>query len=292
GYTHQGWLDWNNGLFYVNDEGDERSGSVDSTTTYVFDVSDIYNPVLVSAFTNGVRSIDHNLVFRDGFVFEANYMSGLRIYDARLDPIAPVEVGYVDTYPAADANQFNGAWGVYAGLPSGTILVGDIDGGLFVIDPADAMTLPPDAFALAAPADAAFVLPAVDDLSWEPSYAAVSTALVVSADPTLANPVVDVGLEPADTSFPIADLGLATCATWYWGLTAHNLNGDTDSEIRSFSIGAVGDLVADGTVDAADLRRFKRLAQVGNLVADLDGNGVIDAADRAIVIGNQGVVCP
>ena len=292
GYTHQGWLDWDNQLFYLNDEGDEKQGNVESTTTYVFDVSDIYNPVLASTFTNGSAAIDHNLAFKDGFVYEANYTSGLRIYDARLDPLAPVEVGWVDTYPLSDATSFNGAWGVYADLPSGNILVGDINGGLFVIDPTDAVTLPPDIAILAAPAEGAFLLPGAGGLSWEPAYAATSVTLTVSADPTLANPAVALELDPTETSVLLADLGLADCATWYWGITAHNVNGDTASDVRSFTISVAGDIVLDGTVNAADSRRFKKASAAGHPMADLDGNGVVDAADRNILIANFGAVCP
>ncbi len=292
GYTHQGWLDWDNQLFYLNDEGDEKQGLVPSTTTYVFDVSDIYAPVLAATFTNGSHAIDHNLMFKDGFVFEANYTSGLRIYDARLDPLAPVEVGWVDTYPVNDATSFNGAWGVYADLPSGNILVGDINGGLFVVDPHDALTLPPEAVVLAAPADGAVLRPDLGGLSWDAACAAASVTLTVSADPTLANPAVSLELDPAETSALLADLGLASCATWYWGVTAHNANGDTASEVRSFTLSVASDIVTDGVVNAADSRRFKKAAAAAHPMADLDGNGVIDAADRGILLAEMGTVCP
>jgi len=47
------------------------------------------------------------------------------------------EIGYFDTYPDNDVASFDGAWSVYPYLPSGNILVSDIDRGLFVIRKSD-----------------------------------------------------------------------------------------------------------------------------------------------------------
>jgi hypothetical protein len=44
-----------------------------------------------------------------------------------------IEVASYDTYAPSDADTFNGAWNIYPYLPSGNILVSDIDGGLFVL---------------------------------------------------------------------------------------------------------------------------------------------------------------
>ena len=43
------------------------------------------------------------------------------------------EIAYFDTYPESDGPGTEGAWSVYPYLPSGTILVSDIDNGLFVL---------------------------------------------------------------------------------------------------------------------------------------------------------------
>ena len=45
-----------------------------------------------------------------------------------------VEVGNFDTYFPASTG-FSGAWGVYPFLPSGNILIGDINSGLFILGP-------------------------------------------------------------------------------------------------------------------------------------------------------------
>lgn|GEM_PF-2948413 len=132
-YCHQGWLSDDRRLLNVDDELDElQDPQVTTTTTYVINVEDLIHPWPVRSFTNGLRAIDHNLMVRGDYVFEANYTSGLRIY--HVADIANVhEVGYFDTYPLSDDTGFEGAWGVYTGLPSGVILVSDIDSGLFAL---------------------------------------------------------------------------------------------------------------------------------------------------------------
>jgi hypothetical protein len=62
------------------------------------------------------------------------YKDGITIVDASR-PDNLVTVGRYDTYTQGSGNGFNGAWGVYPFLPSGNILVSDIDNGLFVLTP-------------------------------------------------------------------------------------------------------------------------------------------------------------
>ncbi len=133
-YCHQAWLDKDAQLLYVNDELDENQGTVATTTTRVFDVQDIAAPLLVGSFTTGLPSTDHNLYVKNGFIYEANYRSGLRIFDARGNPTQPEPVGWFDTYPIDDGRGFDGAWSVYPFFPSGTVILSDIQGGLFVFD--------------------------------------------------------------------------------------------------------------------------------------------------------------
>jgi len=134
-YCHQGWLSEDRRYLFTNDELDElQDGDVTTTTTYVWDVQDLSNPEMVHTFTSGRTSTDHNLMVRDQFVFEANYSSGLQVFDVS-DPLAPEHVGWYDTYPSHDGAGFDGAWGVFAGYPSGVVVVSDGAGGLFVFDP-------------------------------------------------------------------------------------------------------------------------------------------------------------
>ena len=137
-YTHYGALTEDLQYLFVNDELDEVRSNVSTTTTYILDISDPGDPQYVTSFTTGLPAIDHNLRVRGDTLFEANYRSGLRVFDIG-DMTDIQEIGYYDTYPADDKAHFNGAWGVYAGLPSGIVLISDIDSGLFVLDPSAAL---------------------------------------------------------------------------------------------------------------------------------------------------------
>jgi len=132
-FTHQGWISEDKQLLYVNDELDEGN-TVSVTTTRVFDISDLSSPTLLGTFSTGKPAVDHNLYVHEGLVYQANYRSGLRVFDATTSPASPPEVAWFDTYPDNDNPSFNGAWSVYPYLPSGTIIVSDIERGLFLLD--------------------------------------------------------------------------------------------------------------------------------------------------------------
>lgn len=132
GYSHQVWTSHDQRYLYLNDELDEGDGLVPSTTTRIFDISDLANAQFVGTFTTGKAAVDHNLYTKGDLIFEANYRSGLRILDG-IDPTAPVEIAYFDTHPEDDAASFNGAWSSYPYFPSGNIIISDIERGLFVV---------------------------------------------------------------------------------------------------------------------------------------------------------------
>ena len=131
-YCHQGWLADERRFLYANDELDGIQ------RTSIFDVEDLSNPVFYNEFTSGLSSTDHNLYVRDGFIFEASYTGGLRIFDG-CDPINPVEVGFFDTFPGNNSPGFSGVWSNFPFFPSGTVIVSDRSGGLFVLDPSQAI---------------------------------------------------------------------------------------------------------------------------------------------------------
>ncbi|MFT7487144.1 MAG: choice-of-anchor B domain-containing protein, partial [Candidatus Paceibacteria bacterium] len=128
-YSHQGWLSEDRQYFYLGDELDENG--VLKSTTYVIDVSNIDNPTYVTSFTNGNTAIGHNLYTRGSVIFEANYRSGLRVFDGS-NPLNVVETAFFDTYPGSDADAYNGLWNVYPYFPSGTVIGSDLERGLFI----------------------------------------------------------------------------------------------------------------------------------------------------------------
>ena len=131
-YTHQGWLSEDRRYLFIDDELDERVNPFTAQTmTYVGDVQDLENPVFLTSFTSGVCAIDHNLTVKGQRVYEANYTSGLRVFDfSDIDNIEPI--AYFDSHPGHNGLLFDGSWGVFV-LPSGTILLSDRQEGLFVL---------------------------------------------------------------------------------------------------------------------------------------------------------------
>ena len=128
-YSHQGWLTGDEQYYYINDE--LYSGS---SSTFIVDVSDLTNPQFVTRYTNNNAAICHNLYVKGNLIYAANYRSGLRILDCS-NPTSLVEVAYFDTYPGSDSASFNGAWSNYPFFDSGTVIVSDIERGLFVFSP-------------------------------------------------------------------------------------------------------------------------------------------------------------
>lgn len=139
-YSHSGSLTPDGRYFLINDEFDESNDLVPNTTTHVVEVTDLSNPIYRVAFTNPIGVIDHNSQMVGNYLFLAAYRAGLRIYDAS-NPLAMSEVGYFDTYPTAQGYSFTGAWGTAVGYPSGNVIISDINRGLFIVDPTEAIGL-------------------------------------------------------------------------------------------------------------------------------------------------------
>ncbi|MXW20436.1 MAG: choice-of-anchor B family protein [Gammaproteobacteria bacterium] len=133
GYVHQGWLTEDHRYFLLGDELDETNFGL-TTRTHVFDVSDLDSPEHLYAHDLGTQATDHNLYVQGNRVFEANYSSGLRVLefgDLTTEDIR--EIAFFDTFPSSNTRSLQGAWSVYPYLPSGTLLVSDMQNGLFVL---------------------------------------------------------------------------------------------------------------------------------------------------------------
>ena len=132
-YSHQGWLTEDRRFFLLGDELDEGD-SQQRTTTHVINVENLLNPLYVGQFQNETPAITHNCYTHNGLMFQANYRSGLRIFDVTNagSPSTVTEFGYFDTYPGDDNASFNGLWSCYPYFPSGTVIGSDLERGLFV----------------------------------------------------------------------------------------------------------------------------------------------------------------
>jgi len=132
-YCHQGWLSEDKKYFYMDDELDEGA-NVSTTTMHIFNVQDPANAFYVKGWTNGNTSRDHNLYVKGHYIYASNYRSGLRIHDIS-DPENPVEVAWIDTYPADDGTGYDGSWSNYPFFPSGNVIISDIEQGLVIVRP-------------------------------------------------------------------------------------------------------------------------------------------------------------
>lgn len=127
-FTHNLWLSDDGQFLYTTDE---RSNA----PVAGYNVSDLSNIEFTDEFLSNAGSgvIPHNTFVVGDFLATAHYRDGLTVVDAS-DPYNIIQTGWYDSSPLA-GNGFNGAWGVYPYLPSGNILITDIEEGLFVVQP-------------------------------------------------------------------------------------------------------------------------------------------------------------
>jgi choice-of-anchor B domain-containing protein len=132
-YTHSGWWSQDANYIFIQDELDELNGA--NTTLRTLDIRDLTAPAITGGWTGPTRAIDHNGFTLGNKYYMSNYRRGLTILDVS-DPNNPVQTGFFDTYPDSDSASFSGAWGVYPYLPSGRLLISDIDRGLIILSEA------------------------------------------------------------------------------------------------------------------------------------------------------------
>lgn len=104
-----------------------------------WDVTDHSNPKLAAEYIAGQNAMAHNAHINGTLNHVAYYEDGYRLFDIR-NRRAPVEVANFDTDgQAGRSGSFTNVWGVFPYLPSGNVLLSDIEDGLFVISvtPAD-----------------------------------------------------------------------------------------------------------------------------------------------------------
>ncbi len=131
-YVHSGWWSEDKQYMFVQDETDERDRGL-QTTLRAFSISDLTAPTLAGSWSGPTTAIDHNGFVRGNRYYMSNYTRGLTVLDIT-SPASPSSVGRFDTYPASDNLGFPGAWGTYPFLPSGNIVISDIDSGFYVVE--------------------------------------------------------------------------------------------------------------------------------------------------------------
>lgn len=169
-FSHDGWTTEEQDFLFIGDEIDElvKAGwaftsdfaqPVDDPTnkpqtgTYIMDIRDLDNPVLVERFTDGTVGLDHNGLVKDDKLYIASYTSGTRVLEIERDQNGDVSLSpfaHMDTEPRLQENILNikqeerfsssflGQWGIYPLFESGTIIASDINNGLIVMRLSDA----------------------------------------------------------------------------------------------------------------------------------------------------------
>lgn len=135
-YPHQGWLTEDHRFVLMNDEMDESAGIAEQTRTWILDVQDLDNPVILGYHSGTLAVTDHNLYTHEGLVFEANYYAGIQVLVIQdLANLAMEQVAFFDTNPFSNqTGTGGGAWSVYPYFESGNIAI-STQSHMFVVRP-------------------------------------------------------------------------------------------------------------------------------------------------------------
>jgi choice-of-anchor B domain-containing protein len=168
-FSHNGWTTEAQDFLFIGDELDELIQAgwefarffgpvLEDTThkvrtgTYIVDIRQLDNPVVVERFEHSTASLDHNFIVKDDKLYQANYTSGTRVLQINRDANGTVslsEIAHMDTEPRLPSNILNieqenkfgsaflGQWGVYPLFDSGTIIASDRNNGLIVMELSD-----------------------------------------------------------------------------------------------------------------------------------------------------------
>lgn len=100
--------------------------------TRIFDVQNLGSVTKVADIIVDPSASAHNCYEKNDTLYIASYTEGLQIYEVS-NPASPVKIGHYDTYLESGFG-YRGNWSVYPYLPSGKILLSDMQSGLFVVE--------------------------------------------------------------------------------------------------------------------------------------------------------------
>ena len=138
GYNHNSWLSADGHYAYYTEE--IPAGK----PIRIVDLQGLSDPMpeieVIGGFLDNLTAgappsaIPHNVYIKDTLLFNSQYEDGLLVYSIA-DPINPVLIAYYDTHPqnVGQYKGYYGNWGNYPWLPSGTIVAGDMQNGLFLL---------------------------------------------------------------------------------------------------------------------------------------------------------------
>lgn len=172
-YTHQSWLTEDHRYMFICDELDEINIGGINTRTYVVDLLDLDNPVLVGFHSGTLEVTDHNIYTHNGLAYACNYNAGVQVLrPLNLQAAEMEQIAYFDTEPSTDEVGTDGAWSVFPYFPSGTIAISTFT-HLFVLRPSEDSVLD---VAMHAEKDTGLTVFSADDaleFIWEGATAAI-----------------------------------------------------------------------------------------------------------------------
>ena len=124
GYAHNIWP-FEDGRYFLTTE------ETDFKTVKIWDMATPISVSMVGQYL-GTSNLAHNVQVKGDSVYISHYESGITVVDIS-DPSQPVEVGYYDTYPASDLEEFHGCWGAFPYSQNGYIYASSLEGYLHVL---------------------------------------------------------------------------------------------------------------------------------------------------------------
>lgn len=121
--THSSSLTEDGKYLFIADE-------LNGNPARIWNVEDLENPYEVAQYSANLETLVHNPYIRGDFCFVAHNLEGFRVLDMA-DPELPVEVGYYDTFDGPSLFPL-GLWSACPYFPSGKIIGGDREKGLFI----------------------------------------------------------------------------------------------------------------------------------------------------------------
>ncbi len=149
----------------------------------------------------------------------------------------------------------------------------------------------PGNFALLSPGNGATDVARESLFNWQDATDAETYTLTVATDSGLGDVVLEVA-DLAFSEFQVNGPVLSPCTTYYWGVTAFNAAGQTDSTPHpsQFDSEGIADFSGDGIINTIDLLIFLNLWNIQDESADVNLDGSVNTLDvlfylNAFVVG-------
>lgn len=124
--THSSWISADGRYVYACNEDN-------GLPITVIDVQNPASMQVVGEVTSNPAAIMHNPRVLGSELWVSAYTEGVRVFDLA-DPTRPAMAAWADTYEGPSGG-YNGVWEVCPYLPSGTVVVSDMNTGLFLFRP-------------------------------------------------------------------------------------------------------------------------------------------------------------